>query len=85
MLSCLLLAALLSSDLLALLRVMFSCVFVTFPYYVSDEVGYLIVSVPDLCLLLYFDCFTLIVFLVSCNYSCSVALSSWCLGLVRSV
>ena len=39
---------------LALLCVMFPCVFVTFPYGVSGQVWYLIVSVPDLCLL-YFN------------------------------
>ena len=41
-------------DLLALLCVMFSCVFVTFPYCVLGQVWYLIVSIPYLCLLLYF-------------------------------
>ena len=30
------------------------CVFVTFPYGVSGKVGYLIVSIPDLCLSIYF-------------------------------
>ena len=39
------------ADLLALLCVMFSCVFVTIPHGVSDQVLYLIVSIPDLCLL----------------------------------
>ena len=39
-------------DLLALLCVMFSCVFVTFPYFFSGQVWYLIVSITDLCLLL---------------------------------
>ena len=34
--------------------VIFSCVFVTFPYGVPGQVWYLIVSIPDLCLLLYF-------------------------------
>ena len=47
------------ADLLALLCVMFSCVFVTFPYDVLGWVWYLIVSFPDLCFLSYFD--TLIV------------------------
>ena len=41
-------------DLLALLCVMFSCVFVTCLYGVSGQVWYLIVSIPDLCLLAYF-------------------------------
>ena len=40
-------------DLLAHLCVMFSCVFVTLPYGVSGQVVYLIVSIPDLYLLLY--------------------------------
>ena len=38
------------ADLLALLCVMFTCVFVTFPYGVLGQVWYLIVSSPDLCL-----------------------------------
>ena len=42
------------ADLLALLYVMFLCVFVTFPYGVSGQVRYLIVSIPDICLRLYF-------------------------------
>ena len=37
--------------LLALLCVMYSCVFVTFPYGVPSHEWYLIVSIPDLCLL----------------------------------
>ena len=39
------------ADLFALLYVMFSCVFVTFSYGVLGQVCYLIVSIPDLCLL----------------------------------
>ena len=35
-------------------RVICYCVFVTFPYGVMVQVWYLIVSIPDLCLLLYF-------------------------------
>ena len=42
------------TDFLFLLCVMFSCVFATFPYCVPGQVWYLIVSIPDLCLLLYF-------------------------------
>ena len=38
-------------DLIALLFVMFSCVFVTFPYGVLGQVWYLIVSIPDFLLL----------------------------------
>ena len=41
------------ADLLALSCVMDSCVFVTFPYGVLDQVWYLIVSNPDLCLFPY--------------------------------
>ena len=41
-------------DLLALLYVMFSCVFVTFQYGVLGQVGYLIVSICDLFFLLWF-------------------------------
>ena len=53
MLSCLFIAALWSSagkkaNILALLHVMFSTVFVTYPCGVLDWVWYLIVSIPDL-------------------------------------
>ena len=41
------------ADLLALLYVMFSCGFVTFPYDVLGQVWYLIVSIPDLYFLPY--------------------------------
>ena len=41
------------SDVLALLYVMFSLVFVTFPYGILGQVWYLIVSIPDLCRLPY--------------------------------
>ena len=44
-----------SANLLALLYVIFSCVFVTFPCGVLGQVWYLIVSIPDRCLLPYFD------------------------------
>ena len=40
--------------LLALLYVIFSCVFVTFPFGVWSQMWYLIVSIIDLCLLPYF-------------------------------
>ena len=40
-------------DLLALLRVMFLCVFVIYPYGVSGKMRYLIISIPDLCLRFY--------------------------------
>ena len=39
------------TDLLALLYVRVSCVFVTFPYGVLGQVWYFIVSIPDLCLI----------------------------------
>ena len=48
-----------SADLLALLCVMFSCVFVIFPYNVLGQVWYLIVLNPDLCLFLYYDTYVL--------------------------
>ena len=60
MLSCVFLAALWSptggkagllADPLALLCVLFSCVFVTFPYGVPGQVWLLIVLIPDLALL----------------------------------
>ena len=44
------------TDLLALLCVMFSFVFVTFQYDVLGHVWYLIVSNPDRCLFPYFAC-----------------------------
>ena len=44
------------ANLLAILCVMFSCVFVTFPSGVLCQLWYLIVLIPDLCLLPYFDC-----------------------------
>ena len=40
------------ADLLALLCVMFPCVFGTVSYGVSCKVWFLIISIPDLCLLL---------------------------------
>ena len=54
---CLLITCWERADLLALLSVMFFCVFVTFPYGVSGQVWYLIVLIcidPDLCGLPYF-------------------------------
>ena len=39
------------TDLFVFLYVMFSCVFVTFQYGVLSHVWYLIVSIPDLCIL----------------------------------
>ena len=48
MMSCLILASWEKADLLTLLNVMFSYVFVTFPYGVLGQVCYLVVSIPDL-------------------------------------
>ena len=48
------------ANLLALLYVMFSCVIVTFPCGVLGQVWYLIVSIPDLCLLTYFKHMTIL-------------------------
>ena len=56
---CLFIAALWSSagkELTSwLLFVMFNCVFVTFPCGILGQVWYLIVSIPDLCCLSYFE------------------------------
>ena len=58
MISCLFIAALWSPAgkglTLAVLYLMFSCVFVTFPFCVLRQVWYMIVLIPDLCLLTYF-------------------------------
>ena len=43
------------ADFLALSYVMFSCVFVTFPYDVLGKVWHLIVLIPDIFHLVYFD------------------------------
>ena len=43
---------LVKTELLALLYVMFSSVFVFFQYLVPDQMGYTVVSIPDFCLLL---------------------------------
>ena len=53
-LSCMLLAALWRPDHFTLLYVISICVFVTFRYGVLGQVWYLIVSLPDLCLLPYY-------------------------------
>ena len=55
-LTCLFLTCWERADLLALLCVMFYCVFVTFPNAVQGQVWYLNISIADLILLLYFDC-----------------------------
>ena len=39
------------------IHAMFSCVFVIFPHGVPGQVWYLIVSIPDICLHLYFVLF----------------------------
>ena len=46
------------ANLLALLYVKFYCLFVTLQYGVLVQVWYLIVSIPDLCLLTYFNHFS---------------------------
>ena len=46
------------ADLLSLLHVMFSCVFITFPNDALDQLWYLIMLIPDLRLLPYFVCHT---------------------------
>ena len=43
------------TDLLALLCAMFPCVFVTFPYGASGQVWYLILSIPERCLLYFYE------------------------------
>ena len=48
------------ADVLALLYVIFYCVFVTFPCHVLGQVWYLIVLIPDLCLFTYMRCLSLI-------------------------
>ena len=59
MLSCLFVAALWSPAGKGLnswlLIVMFNCVFVTFPCGILGQVWYLIVSIPDLCRISYFN------------------------------
>ena len=52
---CLFIAALWSSAGKALLYVMLSCCFVTSPCGVLDQMWYLIVSIPDRCLLTYLN------------------------------
>ena len=42
-------------EALALLCLIFPCVFVTFQYSVSGQMWYLIVSIPDLCLLYFYS------------------------------
>ena len=48
------------ADLLALLYVNFSCVFVTFPYGVLGQIWYLIVSIPDILPLVFLSLYWLI-------------------------
>ena len=54
MLSCLLITCWKRADLLVLLCVMFSCVFVTLLYGVQGQVWYFIVLISEFCLFLYF-------------------------------
>ena len=53
------------NDLLALLHVMFFCVFVTFPYGVLGQVGYLIVWITDICLLPHLELCLLCLFMLT--------------------
>ena len=55
------------ADLLDLWYVMFNCVFVTFPCNVLGQVWCLIVSIPDLCRISYFD-------FAKCHYESDSAL-----------
>ena len=77
-------------NLLALLYVMFSYVFVTFPYGFLGQVWYLIVSTFDLCLLTCFgltcwemvNLLALLFVMFSCvfvTFLCSVLVQVWCL------
>ena len=59
------------AGLLAILRVMFPCVFVTFPYGVLGRVWFLIVLIPDICLLLYI--------LYVCRNRAHFGGKSWCI------
>ena len=69
---------------LALLCVMFSCVFVTFPCGVLGQVCYLIVSISDLCLLSFFDIENLMKGRIPKRELIALLnLSSWCLVMVE--
>ena len=59
------------ADVLALLYVMFSCDFVSFPYGVTAKVWYLVVSIPDICLLSYFLSQKLLTIELSNNMVCA--------------
>ena len=59
---------------MALLCVVFSCVFVTFTYGVMGQVWYYMVLIPDLCLHLYFSCVFGVFWLESCPCKCFIAL-----------
>ena len=48
-----------------LLCVVLSCVSVTFPYGVLGLMWYLIVSIPDVCLFLYFKCYIFVISIIS--------------------
>ena len=51
--------------------VMFNCGFVTFPCGILGQVWYLIVTIPDLCKLSYFNYLSLH-FILSVKYQCSI-------------
>ena len=67
-------------DLLVLLYVIFSCVFVTFPRDVLGQVWYLVVSISDFCLLPYFVAHSIRVIpsLLCSNCECSLYFGRIC-------
>ena len=91
MLSCLVCSIVITcwerADILAHLCVLFSCVFVTLTYGVSGHVWYLIVSIPDHCLLLYFKypLFSKMIITQSCQqFGLTEGLSAIMVGLLVS-
>ena len=68
------------ADLLVFLNVMFSCIFVTFPCGVLGQVWYLIVWIPDLCLLPFFVAHSIRVIpsLLCSNCECSLYFGRIC-------
>ena len=58
------------ADLLALVGDVY-CIFVTFPCRILGQVWYLIVSLPDLCRLSYFDLFCLFDLILNVCNTCS--------------
>ena len=66
------------ADLLAMMCVIFSCdgVFVTFPYGVLGQVWYLIVSIPDLCLLTFISVNRFILYAIPNPYKLEESISN---------